>query len=193
MKKLESRKCVLLNGRNGTGQGVVVGERTTTKIARRRWAAELKTAKPEQKRKYLLNDAPVKMQTGILASKYPFFLDFWTQLSAKKLVNNVDIKMVEYKISVFTLYFTKSLLSSIPVRWVLDSPGGKIKAHVLKHCAHNEWKLLILTFPHFSLVYLIIPSSPLTEIVWKQMRHSRTTVVGIHYGNNHLVFRREFQ
>lgn len=119
------------------------------------------------------------MWTRALASEYDFFLNFWTQLSAKELVNNVGIKMVEYKISGFTLYFTKSLLSPIHVRWVLDSSVGKIKAHVLKSCAHKEWKLLILKFPHFRFFYLIILSSALTEIIWKPMRNPRTTVMNI--------------
>lgn len=110
-----------------------------------------------------------KMQTGSLASKYHFFLDFWTYLSAKKLINNVGIKMLEYKISVFTVCFTH------PCQMSTRFTCRKNKST----CAYKEWKLLILTFPHFSFLYLIILSSPPTEILWKRMRHSRTTVVDI--------------
>lgn len=56
---------------------------------------------------------------------------------------------------------------------------NKSTCHLLQHRAQNEWKLLIFMLLRFNFLSLMIPSSLLTEILWKTTRHSRTTVVGI--------------
>lgn len=116
--------------KTGTRQGVTVGERQTlTKTGRSWWAAELKLAKTGQKSKHLPKGVPLQDADWNPGLWIPLFLWFLNTPITKKPVNSVDIKMMACGVSVFSLCFTKNLLSPIPVRWGLYPPVQETKPH----------------------------------------------------------------
>lgn len=199
MKKLENWDWAWLNERNRTGQGVLVGERLDCNKDRQKKmssrVADGKTWREKQTSSQGWSCTRCALEPFPLNTTVSLISEHTHQQKACKPYRYWDDRIKHFCISAL-LYKEPTLTHPCQMRTTFAGRKNESTCHVLKLCVQSKRKLLILMLLHCYFLSLIIPSSPLTKMLWKQMKHSRTTLVDnrkIHYENNHSVYTIGFQ